>query len=230
VPVQAIQHSMPGQAVRFLQDQSARLASQIRVPRPWHYAELHNPWARSAALYDSWGFLDLCQSPALLEAVAGQIGEDIILFDSQWLPQLRQPPAGEVALESDVHRFPVDPPRGITVLIAFTDSPAATLQQQGMSYELSPRSVTLVDAQVPYRVDSCSPDGLPPVFAARYFPATSRYLRDPAVLLHRALTERYPLFDYARMPLWLVRGEDRAQNDFVTGFNPRAGYWSGTAR
>jgi hypothetical protein len=225
---QPIQQSMPEQAVRFLQDQSARLASR-RVPRPWHYAELHNPWARSAALYDSWGFLDLCQSPSLLEAIAGQIGEDIILFDSQWLPEARQPPTGEVAAESDVHRFPVDPPRGVTAFIAFTDSPAAIIHQQSVSFELSCGSVTLVDAEVPYRVQ-CTPDGRPPVFAARYFPATSRYVRDPTVPLHRALTERYPLFDYARMPLWLVRGEDRAQNDFVTGFNPRAGYWSGTAR
>jgi hypothetical protein len=229
VTVQPIQYSMPEEAVRFLQDQSVRLAGQ-RVSRPWHYAELHNPWARAAALYDSWGFLDLCQSPSLLAAIAGQIGEDLILFDSQWLTEAPQRPTGEVAAESDAHRFAVDPLRGVTVLIAFTDPPAATLHQQSGSFELRRGSITLVDAEVPYRVQSCPPDGLPPVFAARYFPATCRYLRDPTVPLHRALTERYPLFDYARMPLWLVRGEDRAQNDFVTGFNPRAGYWSGAAR
>jgi hypothetical protein len=229
VTVEPIQYSVPEQAVRFLQDQSARLASQ-RVPRPWHYAELHNPWARCAALYDSWGFLDLCQSPSLLAAIAEQIGEDIILFDSQWLPEARRPSAGEVAAESDAHRFAVAPLRGITALIAFGDPPAATLYQPCGSFELSRGSITLVDAEVPYQVQSRAPDGVPPVFAARYFPATCRYLRDPTVLLHRTLTERYPLFDYARMPLWLVRGEDRAQNDFVTGFNPRAGYWSGAAR
>ena len=27
------------------------------------------------------------------------------------------------------------------------------------------------------------------------------------------------------MPLWLVRGEDKADNDFVTGFQPKAGRW-----
>jgi hypothetical protein len=229
VTFQSIQYPMPEQAVRFLQDQSARLAGQ-RAPRPWHYAELHNPWARAAALYDSWGFLDLCQSPSLLAGIAGQIGEDIILFDSQWLPEARQRPAGEVAAESDAHRFPVHPLRGVTALIAFTDPPAATLHQQCGSFELGCGSITLVDPEVPYRLQSRTRDDLPPVFAARYFPATCRYLRDPTVPLHRTLTERYPLFDYARMPLWLVRGEDRAQNDFVTGFNPRAGYWSGAAR
>src|SRR5580658_5865284 len=96
VTVQPIQYSMPEEAVRFLQDQSVRLAGQ-RVSRPWHYAELHNPWARAAALYDSWGFLDLCQSPSLLAAIAGQIGEDLILFDSQWLTEAPQRPTGEVA-------------------------------------------------------------------------------------------------------------------------------------
>ena len=103
---------LPAQAVRFLQLESARLSRQIAIPRPWHFAELHNPWARAAACYDSWGFLDLCQSAPLLDAIAGLIGEDLILFDSQWLPDRWQPCVPE--LESDAHRFPVDPPRGVT--------------------------------------------------------------------------------------------------------------------
>lgn len=236
--VRAIENLMGEQALQFLHHQWARLASQERTPRPWHYGELHNPWARAAALFDSWGFLELCQSAPLVDAIATLIGEDIILFDSQWLPERWPTTVPEADLEGDAHRFPVDPPRGVTALIAFCDSPAARIQlassarpaqanpHQCPSLELKRGSVLLVEADVPYRVRASDADGLPPVFAARYFPSSSRYLRDPTTPVHRALTERYPLFNYARTPLWLVRGEDRAQNDFVTGFNARAGYWT----
>ncbi len=221
---------LPAQAVRFLQLESARLYRQIAIPRPWHFAELHNPWARAAACYDSWGFLDLCQSAPLLDAIARLIGEDLILFDSQWLPDRWQPCVPE--LESDAHRFPVDPPRGVTALVAFTDPAGVTVRMQTIdrracvSHSLPPGAVLLVEHQAPYQVQSARPDGPPTVYAARYFPASCRYNRDPTASVHCALTERYPLFNYAQMPLWLVRGEDRAENDFVTGFNVRAGFWS----
>jgi hypothetical protein len=67
----------------------------------------------------------------------------------------------------------------------------------------------------------------PVVYAIRYFSAHSRYERDPTSAVHRVLMERYPLINYAQMPLWLVHGQDRAGNDFVTGFNVRAGFWTG---
>jgi hypothetical protein len=60
----------------------------------------------------------------------------------------------------------------------------------------------------------------------QYFPASSRYIRDPAHPLHQALTERQPLINHATVPLWLVSGEDRADNDFVSGFQPKAAFWS----
>ena len=81
---------LPECLLEFLDTESARLHRQIDVQRPWHYAELHNPWSRAASVYDSWGFLDLCQSRSLLGPVAELIGEDIILFDSQWLPERGQ--------------------------------------------------------------------------------------------------------------------------------------------
>ena len=238
--LQQIEDLLPEQAVRFLQLQSAHLYNHIKIPRPWHYAELHNPWARAAAVYDSWGFLDLCQSSPLVDAVATLIGEDVILFDSQWLPDRWQLSASEFALECDAHRFPVDPQSGVTALIAFAnrltvtvhiDCPPAhaaqTIDQHACgSLELSRGNVLLVDYRAPYRVQSDGQDGLPTVYAVRYFPASSQYNRDPDAPVHRVLTERYPLFNYAQMPLWLVHGEDRAQNDFVTGFNARAGFWT----
>lgn len=241
--LQQIEDLLPQHAVRFLQRESERLCEQIKVPRPWHYAELHNPWARAAAFYDSWGFLDLCQSPPLVDAIATLLGKDVILFDSQWLPDRWQPPEPELALESDAHRFPVDPPRGVTAVMAFVDPATITIQIDSqpanlaqsieapacVSLDLRQGSVLLVDHRARYGVQSSRQDGLPTIYAVRYFPASSQYNRDPAAPVHRALTERYPLFNYAQMPLWLVHGEDRAQNDFVTGFNARAGFWTNAA-
>lgn len=225
---------LPEGAVRFLKRERARLCGQIEVPRPWHYAELHNPWSGAAAFYDSWGFLDLCQSSPLVQAIARQIGEDVILFDSQWLPDRWHDPG--VACESDAHRFAVDPPSGVTALIALTDGSKLALQSafapmmrpfdRSVTIELDAGDVLLVGHEAAYRLESSSRDAPPVIYAVRYFAASSRYLRDPASSMQRALTERYPLLNYARMPLWLVHGEDRAQNDFVTGFNARAGFWT----
>jgi hypothetical protein len=228
---------LPGDLIRFLQTQCARQFAQIAVPRPWHYAELHNPWSRAAATFDSWGFLDLCQSPSLIEKVAKLIGPDLILFDSEWLPDRWQPVEAETALESDAHRFPVDPPCGVTALIGVGDAARATVH---VDYQpshpraagahtdvlLGPGAVLFLGSRVPYRARAAGDAGVPNVYAVRYFPASSRYERDPTACAHRALTERYPLFNYARFPLWLVHGQDRAGNDFVTGFNVRAGYWT----
>ena len=66
----------------------------------------------------------------------------------------------------------------------------------------------------------------PQGFAARYFPASAHYSRDPNDPAHRSLMERLPLYNALTAPLWLVSGEDRAGNDFVTGFNPRPVFWS----
>ncbi|GAB4152153.1 MAG: hypothetical protein Tsb0016_24540 [Sphingomonadales bacterium] len=66
----------------------------------------------------------------------------------------------------------------------------------------------------------------PQGFAARYFPASAHYIRDPEDPAQKALMERLPLYNAATAPLWLVSGVDRAANDFVTGFNPRPVFWS----
>ncbi len=229
----------PENLLRFLQAESAQLYGQIDVPRPWHYAELHNPWSRAAAAYDSWGFLDICQSPTLVETIATLIGRDIILFDSQWLPNRWDSSDAESTMQSDALRFPVGPRRGLTALIVFADNRSGTVRvdyqlpdqdtadsRAYASLDVKYGNILFVDCRVPYRVRAESESGFPAVYAIRYFPASSRYNRDPAAPVHRALTDRYPLFNYAQMPLWLVHGQDQAGNDFVTGFNVRAGFWT----
>ena len=38
--------------------------------------------------------------------------------------------------------------------------------------------------------------------------------------------QEQPLLNFTRRPLWLVRGEDRAGNDFITGFSPQVPRWA----
>jgi hypothetical protein len=239
-PLSNLGTSLPPHLIRFLQAQSARLKPELKKPRPWHYGGLHNPWGRAAPFYDTWGFLDICQFPMLLHVLATLIGPDIILFDSQWLPDPWQLPDVGLSLESDAHRFPVQPLRGVTVLVCFAAHrdtstwfdcrPTIDRNAAGpcddTSVRLEPGTVLIADSQLQYRLRVGREVGAPVLYAIRYFPATSRYNRSPAAPAHRALTERYPFFNYARLPLWLVHGCDRADNDFVTGFNLRTGYWT----
>lgn len=220
----------------FLNAQSTRL--QLSTARPWHYHELHNPWGPAASVFDSWGFLDLCQAPTLINEVTELLSPDVILYDTQWLPDPWETNAGGAELDADAHRCPVEPLTGLTVLLQFAAATGGescirylecSHRPDGIATErerpLAQGDVLLIDARLRYRVHHSTLDK-PLTFAIRYFPATSRYIRAADTAVHRALTERYPLLNYARLPLWVVHGNDRANNDFVTGFRTRAGFWT----
>ena len=51
----------------------------------------------------------------------------------------------------------------------------------------------------------------------------SMYADFPA---NRRAAQKAPLINFARRPIWLVRGEDLAGNDFVTGFATTVGQWA----
>lgn len=211
----------------FLESQVRRLQNRVAVPRAWYWRELHNPWSRAAAIYDAWGILDCCRGLAALEPVRSKIGDDIILFDSFWLPDPWE--TTDTASRTDHIMFPVEPCAGLTVLCALaTDArsgPAMVFRSGDRRIELVPGKLLMVEPACCYRIDG-SGSRSPSVFGARYFPATCRYLRDATHAAHRALMEHLPPFNFAQMPLWLVAGEDRADNDFVTGFRPQAPFWS----
>jgi len=50
-------------------------------------------------------------------------------------------------------------------------------------------------------------------YAIRYMPATSHFQRDP----EPTRIANNQVLDYAQRPLWLLRGQDRANNDFTIG-------------
>ena len=226
-----------GEYLPFLRRQLQNLRENEKSVRPWHFWELHNPWGRAAGIYDSWKFLELCQSKELLSLVAPLIGENIILYDSQFSPDLNEQRQTGAIWISDCLRCPVKPLAGIVARVPFSsvENEDAFFAYQPVAggkttpsrrIKIKPGQIVCHDIRLKYRVHSEKNRMRPTEYLIRYFPATSLYLRDPALKAHRALTERYPLLNYAQMPLWLAHGEDKADNDFVTGFQVKAGRWT----
>lgn len=218
--------------IPFLQAQSAAIHQSGQKIRPWFLWELHNPWSRSAFNVNSWKFLDLCQSAELMQIITPFMGENIILFDSQFSPCLYDAGQSQPLWRNDRLRCPTHPLQGLVVRIPFavhTHENVEFIYQAGQSgeqfIEIKTGHIICHNINLSYRIQGIENLTRPVEYVIRYFPATSRYLRDPSTKPHRDLMEHYPLMNYAQIPLWLVQGEDKANNDFVTGFQPKAGRW-----
>ena len=213
---------------KTLAEQLARLQALGDRQQLWHYWDLHNPWSRAADAVDSWQVLDICQAPELLSLVCQWLGEDIILFDSQLLPnpRLAEPDAG---WRSDADFFPLSSGTGLCVRLPCGAGHYSFTYRESSSglasvLEPSPGELVLHRGDLSYRSHD---DGHHPFeFVIRYFPASAQYLRDPADARHLRLMESYPWINYVTKPLWLVHGEDHGDNDFATGFQPKTGRWT----
>ena len=219
--------------ISFLREQLDVIYQSGQKIRPWLLWELHNPWGRSACSVDSWKFLDVCQSAELLQLITPLIGEDIILFDSQFSPDLFDLGKSEPLWRNDRLRCPVKPLQGLVVRIPFSDLiyenskfVFKNAHSEKQEVDINAGHIICHNINLTYRIEGINNLEQPVEYVIRYFPATSLYLRDPTTKIHRELTERYPLLNFAQMPLWLVQGEDKANNDFVTGFQPKAGRWA----
>lgn len=182
--------------------QTAR-ALASRRPRQELLSGIHNPFGRAAALCDPWKFLDVCESPEMLDPVAALIGPDLVLWDSELYLD-----AGtwEHARPCEGRYWPADPLAGLVA-----DVSLATAQ------------VVLADVR---RAGSMPAAAAGAHYVIRYMPATSLYSRDPRFPANRIAMEERPLVNYLNQPLWLVRGEDRAGSDFATGFAAVAPGWA----
>lgn len=234
VPLACIERFVP-----FLQEQALSTYSAHKTIRPWHLCELHNPWGPAASIFDSWKFLELCESAELLEPLIALLGQNIILYDSHFSLSSNTEENADNSLIRDYARCPVEPPKGIVVRIFFLEKPDNNLsfsyipgshdntRLQGNISNIYIKSGLIIfhDINLLYHVNSFESSVRPVEYVIRFFPATSYYLRDPSLAPHRLLTLQYPLINYAKMPLWLVHGEDKADNDFVTGFQRKAGRW-----
>ena len=221
----AIVLSSPAVWADTLQDQFRRIADSGLTNRPWLYWELHNPFSRAAAVVDGWRILDICQASQLVAVLAELIGEDIVLFDSQFVPN---PPLREFDVacwRNDAGFFPLEPDAGIVVRLPCGNDGSRVFEfrrDETLQLEYRTGQVLVHAADVEYRSSATNESG-DTELVVRYFPSSVRFQRDPGHPKHQRLMERYPWINYARMPLWLVSGEDRAGNDFVTGFHTRVG-------
>ncbi|MEJ8814773.1 hypothetical protein WKW77_27125 [Variovorax ureilyticus] len=197
------------QRIEELHEAVLELAALRPRPRLERLSGLHNPWGHTAALTDAWRFLDLCEDPVIVDQVAATIGSDIVLWDSElhleaafYLRFVREGREGRY--------WPVAPLQGAVVLVAPQRS----------------QPVVCLDLR-------CVATGLPPfdprepLYVIRYMPASSSFVRDARAPANWIAMEEQPLINHAARPLWLVRGEDRAGNDFVTGFSPPVPRWAG---
>lgn len=184
-----------------------RAAAEALAPHPPHRARLsgvHNPFGRASALLDPWKFLDVCESAVLLDAVEALLGPDLILWDSELYLDARM---WDAARRHEGRYWPVDPLAGLIADIA-----------------LASGQCTLEDVHRAARFPVAAAGAH---YVIRYMPASSHYNRDPDYAANRLATEEHPLVNYQNRSLWLVRGVDRAANDFATGFAPAAPAWAG---
>ncbi len=195
------------------------------------YWELHNPFSRSAACTDSWQLLDICQASGLVKHLSRLIGDDIVLFDSQILPNPALPGVQPDGWHNDTLHFPLDGAGGFTIRLPFGEPGPRVMECRGsdapvVEVEYAPGEILIHSAELEYRVPT-KQRRTGSEYVVRYFSARRRYIRDRDHPAQIALTERFPWINYAKLPLWLVSGSDRADNDFVTGFSARVGRWTG---
>lgn len=193
-----------------LREAVARLAALRPPPRRERLSGIHNPWGAAAGLTDPWRFLDLCESAAVLDAVETVIGPDIVLWDSELY--LRGGDYRDFAAAGREGRYwPVAPLAGAVAWIAPDDDDAAIhVADIGDNAQLAARIAA----------------GAAPLYVMRYLPATSRFVRDQKLPANDIAMREQLLINYTTRPLWLVRGEDRAHNDFVTGFASDPPRWA----
>lgn len=229
-----VQENAGEDVLQFLEKQLFRILSLSPV-RPWYFWELHNPWGLSAPVVNSWEFLDICQDDHFTSLAAQFIGDDVILYDSQFHPDPATCRRHDIGgWQCDAGTCPASPHAGVVVRIILAN-PAprtAVLRLQNSPPATSTRDITLSRGRViahdlhsRYCYPGTPPGKNPFEYVMRYFPATSKYIRRQHGDFHTRMNIRYPLQNFAARPLWLVRGEDRAENDFVTGFMSRPGQW-----
>ncbi len=201
--------SLPSRIGDAVSQEVRRLAGLQPRPRPERLAGLHNPWSNTAVLANRWAFLDLCEADSVVRPAAGLIGSDVILWDSQLY--LRAWDYNSfVAAGREGRYWPVYPLAGVVALLSFGDRVSAMhLPLAGIRETFVP----LANSQGP-------------VFVIRYFPGSSKFVRDPRYPANWVAMEEQVLLNYTTRALWLVAGEDRAGNDFVTGFSEQAPTWT----
>lgn len=230
----------PLSMLTLLQREFQKIAATKKQWRYNHLGGVHNPWGRSANIFDSWALLEVCQSKVLLDYISDFIGPDIILWDSRFFSLAEFVSAGDWIRESDFS--PLEPMNGVTVRIPITTAGLSleVLADNTLPTKLKPETTTqpLViepgciachDTRLPYRYESSDSNPGQYEYVIQYASGHSKFVRDQTSPIQRSLAERLPLINYGEAPIWLVRGQDHMNNNFVTGFAPAVAQWTKAA-
>ena len=197
--------------------------SSVRRPQPLWAGRTH---------VDAWGLLDICQSPDILDAIEALIGPNIVLWESELILQVPGLPAK--AAHHDPDLWPIDPPachgahRHHRVgSDGRRTSRCAARRPGGRAISVRPAGRDFLRKRAPFASHEFRGTETGAEYLIRYMPAGARYVRDADFPANRRATQKAPLINFARRPIWLVRGEDLAGNDFVTGFAATVGQWAG---
>ncbi len=215
--------------------------------RPEHLVSIHVKGKNAEGVVGSDAFLDLARDRDILDLVADAIGEDIVLWgchlfckpageglEVPWHQDGHYWPIRPlatctvwVALERS------DRGNGCLRVVPGTHRPAVLqehLREEGgaltqrlgedafdeaaaVDVELDPGQMSLHDV---YMIHGSNPNTSPrrrAGLAIRYMPATSLFDRQ---MFQRSDSSGFTV-DFSTRPLWLVRGQDRAGNDFAAG-------------
>ena len=160
---------------------------------------VHNPWSVAGSMLPAWDFLGICEDPAVVDLVRPMIGNDILLVETDIAPSDNAPSATGSEL-------PLEPCAGAELRL-HVDMAHRTVTATIHSFDDPP---------------AASRSGVA-VLAIRYAPATARFIRDPEHPANRARLSTRPLANPASGPVFLVSGENRAENNLARGFDrPRA--------
>lgn len=201
--------TVPGIVLEPVRAAAATVAKQTPPIRQERLSGIHNPWGSAGAFTDPWAFLDLCEHAVVVDAITLVVGPDVILWDSE-LYLRTDDYAAFVKAGREGRYWPLELLAGAVALVPLL--PPAT------AYISDVRQIsTDALAQLPSGA---------PLYVIRYMSAAQRFSRDAKLPANHLGMEEQPLVNYTKRPLWLVRGEDRAGNDFVTGFSANVPHWA----
>jgi hypothetical protein len=207
-PARNQQHLSGEPAMDAVVREVVRLRALSPAPWPERLAAMHNPWSNTAVRADRWAFLDLCQSPAILDGVKDLLGPDVVLWDSQlYLRGVDYEAFANAGREG--RYWPVYPLDGAVAIVSF-DNAYPVVHRKVSSSPVTPLALSDADQAV---------------YVIRYFAGSSKFARDPRYPVNWIAMEEQVLLNYTSRALWLVAGKDRAGNDFVTGFSEQIPSW-----
>ena len=241
------QHRLPADLMTRMTRAIEHLIAANADIRPEQLVGAHVAESKDSGVRGEADLLDCARHPDILDMVEQLIGPDLIMWGSQvfsksagdglaipWHQDGQYWPMRPLKnvtvwiaidparVENGCMRVIPGTHRGGLMAHAFTDRPGLALNQglvdpvdetQARDVVLEPGQLSLHDALVVHG-SNANRSGLRRCgYAIRYMPATSHFDRT----IPPTMIAANQVIDFSQRPIWLVRGEDRAGNDFTVG-------------